>query len=321
MGYSPANDDLNTNPQVNPDYDEAKKIEEANQKTKEKFESLKSMLGTTSTSNARYSKKDTEDIIKKMEETNKIYKTMSAHRMNFTEGISEENLGDENSMMFEVQCHNCQLQGVMRMCTCSIPYFKELIIMAFSCEHCLARSAEVKVGGEMSDKATKYTITCNTRDDMDRDLFKSETSEVEIPEIGLEVVSGSLGGVYSTVEGLIEKIQSTLSDDNPFVGDSAPTDQKSGFQIFMDKLQDLKDGKILPFTVIMNDPLSNCFVQNPKYPEPDPLVVCEVYERTFEQNEELGINDMITENYENPHPKLDTVAEEEEDEAPEDNTK
>jgi len=30
---------------------------------------------------------------------------------------------------------------------------------------------------------------------------------------------------------------------------------------------------------------------------------------------------MITENYEDPHPKLDTVAEEEEDEAPEDNNK
>ena len=149
---------------------------------------------------------------------------MSAHRMNFAEPISEENMGDENSMMFEVQCHNCSMQGIMRMCTCTIPFFKELIIMAFSCEHCLARTAEVKVGGEMSDKATKYTITCNTRDDMDRDLFKSETAEVIIPEIGLEIVSGSLGGVFSTVEGLIEKIQSTLGEDNPFVGDSAPTD-------------------------------------------------------------------------------------------------
>lgn len=72
----------------------------------------------------------------------------------------------------------------------------------------------------------------------------------------------------------------------------------------------------------MDDPLSNCFVQNPRHPEPDPLVTCEVYERTFEQNEELGINDMITENYEDPHPKLDKVAEEdEEDEAPDSSAK
>ena len=319
MGYSTQNEEDQINPDAQKVHGEVSTFEESNKKTKEKFEALKSAFGSSQGSqHARYSKKDADDLIKKMEETNKKSKTMSAHRMNFAEPISEENMGDENSMMFEVQCHNCGREGIMRMCTCTIPFFKELIIMAFSCEHCLARSAEVKVGGEMSDKATKYTITCNNRDDMDRDLFKSETAEVFIPEVGLEIVSGSLGGVFSTVEGLIEKIQSTLSDDNPFVGDSAKTDQKSGFQIFMEKLQDLKDGKILPFTVIMNDPLSNCFVQNPLLPDPDPLVTIEIYERTFEQNEELGINDMITENYQDPHPKLDSVAEEDEDELPED---
>ena len=184
--------------------------------------------------------------------------------------------------------------------------------MAFTCDHCLTRSTEVKVGGAMSDKATKYTITCNSRDDMDRDLFKSETAEIQIPAIGVTVVSGSLGGVYSTVEGLLEKMLNTLRDENPFIGDSTEDQKKSNFAKFCDKLEDLKNGKIFPFEVILDDPLSNCFVQNPFHPKPDPLVQCEVYERTFEQNEELGINDMNTENYMNPH--LDKIAEEEEDE-------
>jgi len=34
-------------------------------------------------------------------------------------------------------------------------------------------------------------------------------------------------------------------------------------------------------------------------PEPDPQLFEEEYERNWEQNEDLGINDMITENYEN----------------------
>lgn len=101
MGYSAENEDEKINPEAYANKDESTKIQEANQKTKEKFQSLKSMLGS-GTTNARYSKKDADDIIKKMEETNKAVKTMSAHRMNFSEPISEDNFGDENSMMFEV---------------------------------------------------------------------------------------------------------------------------------------------------------------------------------------------------------------------------
>jgi len=174
----------------------------------EKFQSLKAAFAANSlnpsTNKTTYTQKDTEEMIKKMEETNNAVKMMSAHRMDFNKPIEKDNYGDEDeSIQFDVECHNCHKEGYMRMCTCSIPYFKELIIMAFTCDHCLTRSTEVKVGGAMSEKATKYTITCNERDDMDRDLFKSETAEIRSPEIGVTVVSGSLGGVYSTVEGLL----------------------------------------------------------------------------------------------------------------------
>lgn len=70
MGYSPENDDDKINPEAHAEQLEARRIEESNKQTREKFESLKSMLGSGS-QNARYSKKDADDIIKKMEETNK----------------------------------------------------------------------------------------------------------------------------------------------------------------------------------------------------------------------------------------------------------
>ena len=38
-------------------------------------------------------------------------------------------------------------------------------------------------------------------------------------------------------------------------------------------------------------------------PEPDPQLEVIVYERSWEQNEELGLNDMNTENYDNNSPK------------------
>lgn len=39
-------------------------------------------------------------------------------------------------------------------------------------------------------------------------------------------------------------------------------------------------------------------VQNVYAPDPDPEMTTEQYERTYEQNEDLGLNDMKTENYE-----------------------
>ena len=47
-----------------------------------------------------------------------------------------------------------------------------------------------------------------------------------------------------------------------------------------------------PFTFILDDPLSNCFIYNPNAPEDDPRIKVEIYDRTEEQNDELGINDM-----------------------------
>lgn len=54
----------------------------------------------------------------------------------------------------------------------------------------------------------------------------------------------------------------------------------------------------IPFTVILDDPLSNSYLQNIYAPDPDPNMTTETYERTWEQNEDLGLNDMKVEGYE-----------------------
>lgn len=52
-----------------------------------------------------------------------------------------------------------------------------------------------------------------------------------------------------------------------------------------------------PFTLIVDDPLANSYVQNLYAPDPDPGMEIETYERTWQQNEELGLNDMVVEGY------------------------
>lgn len=56
-----------------------------------------------------------------------------------------------------------------------------------------------------------------------------------------------------------------------------------------------------PFTLILDDPVSNSYLQNLYAPDPDPNMTIREYERSDEQNEELGINDMVLEGYEEKH--------------------
>jgi len=164
--------------------------------------------------------------------------------------------------------------------------------MAFFCEFCGFRNSEIKQGGGISEKATRLVFSVKDVKDLNRDIYKSDTCVVAIPELEFAMAPGTLGSKYTTIEGLIETVVTNLRDNNPFgQGDSA-TNIK--YMEFLEKLEAYKnpDNNWKPFTLVLDDPLSNCFILNPNAPEKDPNMEVTVYERTFEQNEELGINDM-----------------------------
>jgi zinc finger protein len=58
------------------------------------------------------------------------------------------------------------------------------------------------------------------------------------------------------------------------------------------------DGDSFPVTLILSDPLANSHLQNPYAPDPDPNMTFEDYERTYEENESYGLNDIDVEDYE-----------------------
>ena len=74
-------------------------------------------------------------------------------------------------------------------------------------------------------------------------------------------------------------------------GDSKTAEERSRFEKFLSDLKAVKSAS-RPFTLILDDPLANSYVQNLYAPDPDPNMIVEWYERTWEQNEELGLNDM-----------------------------
>ena len=226
-----------------------------------------------------------------------VYKSSDKYSkmiIDFSEGIDDSNSDIDNKVIqFPTTCYCCHAPGVLRDCVCSIPYFKEIIISCFKCDVCGYKTTEVNGGGGISEKGTKFTLAVESEDGLNRDIFKSETSKISIPEIGFETDTGSMGSLFTTVEGIIDKICDQLYNTPFSSGDSAFNTEITDFINKMRDLQKLKQ----KFTLVLDDPLSNSFI----FPigdnnENDVRLKKEEYERTFEQNEELGINDMKVEN-------------------------
>ena len=123
--------------------------------------------------------------------------------------------------------------------------------------------------------------------------YQSESCGLAIPEIDLVLQPGTLGGRFTTLEGILDQVYEELSVK--VFKDGKHDD--GAFEKFLTKLKEVKSAE-RPFTLILDDPLANSYLQNLYAPDPDPNMTTEMYERTWEQNDDLGLNDMKTEGYE-----------------------
>ena len=199
-------------------------------------------------------------------------------------------------------CPGCTRPAHLNLQLLNIPYFKEVVVSAVMCLSCNYRSSDVKTGGEVPAKGKKIYLHVRAPADLQRDILKSETCCVKIEEIGVEVVPGTMGGRFTTVEGLLTQIRDDLRgttfdvDDDGETnkgGDSMPEDKRKGWEVFFKKMDDAIEGK-MAYTILLEDPLANSYVQNLLAPEPDPQITEVEFLRSAEVEEELGIADMRT---------------------------
>ncbi|XP_056592399.1 zinc finger protein ZPR1 isoform X2 [Triplophysa dalaica] len=200
-------------------------------------------------------------------------------------------------LVFNTSCPECNAPANTNMKLVQIPHFKEVIIMATNCDSCGSRTNEVKPGGATEELGTRITLHLTDPSDMSRDLLKSETCSVSIPELEFELGMAALGGKFTTVEGLLKDIKDLIVSKNPFMcGDSVSADRADKFKLFGQKIDKIMAGE-MDVHIILDDPAGNSYLQNIYAPDPDPEMKIEKYTRTFEHNEDLGLNDMKTEGY------------------------
>jgi zinc finger protein len=166
--------------------------------------------------------------------------------------------------------------------------------MAMLCESCGHRTNEVKSGGGIEPQGVRIEVTVTGKEDFSRDLLKSETCNMEIPELELEAGPAILGGRFTTIEGIITAMKEQLCSCT--AGDSSDVEMAERMKAFIAQLDDILDGK-RKVTLVLDDPAGNSYVQSLLDDEPDDRLNITKYDRSYEQNEELGLNDMKVEDY------------------------
>jgi zinc finger protein len=246
------------------------------------------------------------------------------HAKHMMPAMPQETLGnnvDDDDEIVEGQvysfpdsCPACMKASETNMKLVHIPHFKQVVVMSTNCEWCgckfsfigltsltsTDKSNEVKTGGEIPPLGRVITIKVDTVEDLSRDILKSESCGLECPELELSVEPGTLGGRFTTIEGLLTQIRDDLKasifDAGDSGGDSMALEEGSKWKAFFEKLDSAINGK-LPCTLILRDPLQASYIQGLTDEGDDPKITVAEYTRTAEEEEELGLTDMNTEDY------------------------
>lgn len=210
---------------------------------------------------------------------------------------------DTRIATFREKCHACNKTNETRAILLDIPYFNTVLLLCTDCAYCNAKYSEIKSGNGISDKGIRITQKVQNINDLTRDILKSDTCAIYIPELELELVHGTLGAKFTTLEGILQNIIEQLESIKPkYTGDSSSKEMNQLYDNHLNLLKNLLNVEE-SFTFILDDPSGNSFIEGRVDgttncdPNTDPNIIIENYQRTSTHDSILGIDTMCTENY------------------------
>lgn len=159
--------------------------------------------------------------------------------------------------------------------------------MSFTCEHCGFENNEIKPGGEIEPNGCKITLRVTNERDLNRRIVKSDYTSVRFVELDFEIPAQSQKGEITTIEGIIDRSIAGLEQDQPVRRVEHPEVAKQ-IDAFIETLRKLKAVET-PYTIEFEDISGNCRVENPHAPQVDVECTLTHFNRTKEQNHELGM--------------------------------
>uniref|UniRef100_A0A673MRS2 Zinc finger protein ZPR1-like n=1 Tax=Sinocyclocheilus rhinocerous TaxID=307959 RepID=A0A673MRS2_9TELE len=212
---------------------------------------------------------------------------------------------DQQPTVIESLCMNCYENGSTRLLLTKIPFFKEIIISSFTCPHCNWTNTEIQSAGRIQEQGVLYTLQVKTKEDMNREVVKSDSASTRIPQLDFEIPAFTQKGSLSTIEGLLDRAVAGLEQDQPIRKATDPAVAEK-IEKFIERLKKLKEVEE-EFTLIIDDPSGNSFIENPSAPQKDTALTVTHYKRMPEHNAVLGIETEEEEDDKKPVNDLDTM--------------
>jgi zinc finger protein len=139
----------------------------------------------------------------------------------------------------------------------------------------------------LGDFGCTYNLKVVNDFHISRNIVKSEFGTIKVPELDLEIPPMTQKGSINTIEGILMK---TIEGVSEMQEERRKYDPATAAKIdaYIAKLEEYRQGKHYPFTMILDDPSGNSFIQNPSAPSKDPYMVLDSYRRSIADFEFMG---------------------------------
>ena len=119
---------------------------------------------------------------------------------------TETNTTDDTDglMVLKSMCVNCGKSGETRLLLVKIPHFRDILVSSFRCSHCAYNNNDVQSTGSIQEQGQKISLRVESTKDLDRQLIKSDSCAIQVPELGLEIPTETQKGTLNTIEGFIK---------------------------------------------------------------------------------------------------------------------
>ncbi|KAJ2338057.1 nucleolar zinc-finger protein, partial [Coemansia sp. RSA 2618] len=192
-------------------------------------------------------------------------------------------------------CMNCHKNGTTRLLLTRIPHFKSVILMAFECPHCGFKNNEVQSGEAIQDYGQTHELRCTSKADLNRQIVRNNTASISIPDFDFAAPPATNSSL-TTAEGLIGRFIEDLASDQDQRKEEMP-EVYQAIEILLEKLRNAlelpeEDGETespYAFTMVVDDPSGNSYVENLCTPKVDPKLKVKQFRRTREQMIQMGL--------------------------------
>jgi zinc finger protein len=189
-------------------------------------------------------------------------------------------------------------QGMTNLLLTSIPFFKEVIIASFLCEHCGNRNNEIQSAGQIQPRGAVYTVKASIKRDLNRQMVRSEYCTISIPDFELTIPPSNQKGQMTNIEGIIQDAVRDLAIGQP-VRQHTDAETYDKIETLLGKLRAIapaedqgsdEEEAIPPFTIRLDDPSGNSFLEpSAELGLRDPKWSKREYERSREQDVLIGL--------------------------------